>query len=723
MKQSTINQDTTDQNTPYPKKINVIKVIKDAFQDQNFRKYYQSFHENKKVKDIQESFKNLRTRNNPELIKSQSRELEQEIKKINEEFKDNEHLQEFRKLYEGKSNVDVNVINSFVEKEYKKTIGNTEETTDSTTQTLATTNLVTEFRVITGNLKKPKDSSVCSKLKENKEIELTLDDLKNLRKVYELYNKVPPEMRNLPNFKQSFKDFNINQIKTIVDPQAIDTVVQDRSWYTDDQMRIIGKSNLAPHCDTGSYQYIERLTYTLIDKDFVEHIRKEDKPIFISCNVNNNHWIAICILKNKNGVLKVLFKDPLGHSHKYIFAKIKEEFGKVGINDIGMIFDQRIDQKDSYNCGPMTLHNLVIIAKTVKEKGNDYLIDNFRNIEFCNSRLAHQLRKEHNKILNEKTQEERVESRKLLDEVKRTLNIADNELKPLEKILDIQLENGKNQLLKLDNAIKLDIGNEEAKKLKSVILYKIAEQHFKSGYIDTAHAYIEKSILANKANDLAKLLKKGIKDKLVQNITLNGEKTQEELLREIKQNGDIDNEQLKNNLNEIKKLRAKYENYTKEEIKEWATKEKENWLTKGKNYWEDDKSKLLDYIAIIDRANYIDTFERTGDGHHLRDTQILSILSCFNCPNGSNGRLNQVSTGEGKSTIVSVLAIIKALQGKKVDILTSSHILAERDAKEKAKLYELFNLTVSDNGVDLNYVRGEKECYKTNILYGSISNF
>lgn len=43
--------------------------------------------------------------------------------------------------------------------------------------------------------------------------------------------------------------------------------------------------------------------------------------------------------------------------------------------------------------------------------------------------------------------------------------------------------------------------------------------------------------------------------------------------------------------------------------------------------------------------------------------------------------LMQVATGEGKSTIVSALAILYALQGKKVDIFTSNSVLAERDAR------------------------------------------
>ena len=64
----------------------------------------------------------------------------------------------------------------------------------------------------------------------------------------------------------------------------------------------------------------------------------------------------------------------------------------------------------------------------------------------------------------------------------------------------------------------------------------------------------------------------------------------------------------------------------------------------------------------------------------MTDSQILSCFVALNA-NLTKGRKWL------KSTIVSVLAIIIALKGMKVDIITSSPVLAERDAKEKAKLY------------------------------------
>ena len=47
----------------------------------------------------------------------------------------------------------------------------------------------------------------------------------------------------------------------------------------------------------------------------------------------------------------------------------------------------------------------------------------------------------------------------------------------------------------------------------------------------------------------------------------------------------------------------------------------------------------------------------------------------------NTGRLLQVSTGEGKSMTVAMLTVVKALRGEVVDVVTSSSVLAKRDAE------------------------------------------
>ena len=53
----------------------------------------------------------------------------------------------------------------------------------------------------------------------------------------------------------------------------------------------------------------------------------------------------------------------------------------------------------------------------------------------------------------------------------------------------------------------------------------------------------------------------------------------------------------------------------------------------------------------------------------------------------NKGLLSQINTGEGKTTIISILASYKSLLGLKVDIICSSINLAELSLKEKKKYY------------------------------------
>ena len=78
--------------------------------------------------------------------------------------------------------------------------------------------------------------------------------------------------------------------------------------------------------------------------------------------------------------------------------------------------------------------------------------------------------------------------------------------------------------------------------------------------------------------------------------------------------------------------------------------------------------------------------------------------------------------------IISFLAVIKALEGKKIDIITSSLVLAERDAKLMKYFYNLFDLSVDYcRDLDLNSNNKNKnlenECYTADIVYGDTLSF
>ncbi|CAF1345422.1 unnamed protein product, partial [Didymodactylos carnosus] len=102
-----------------------------------------------------------------------------------------------------------------------------------------------------------------------------------------------------------------------------------------------------------------------------------------------------------------------------------------------------------------------------------------------------------------------------------------------------------------------------------------------------------------------------------------------------------------------------------------------------------------------------------------RNIQLLSLLILLNSENGM-GRLCPINTGEGKTTIVAMLAAIKALDGHKVDIVTSSPELAKPQAEQPKSFYDKFDLTVSHNGKCEIEI---KEQYKADIVYGAASDF
>jgi preprotein translocase subunit SecA len=75
--------------------------------------------------------------------------------------------------------------------------------------------------------------------------------------------------------------------------------------------------------------------------------------------------------------------------------------------------------------------------------------------------------------------------------------------------------------------------------------------------------------------------------------------------------------------------------------------------------------------------------------------------------------------------IVAMTALYHALRGKKVDIFTSSAVLAETETRpgtEVYSFYKLFGITVGNNCSSLDEETSMK-AYKNQVIYGTSFNF
>lgn len=108
----------------------------------------------------------------------------------------------------------------------------------------------------------------------------------------------------------------------------------------------------------------------------------------------------------------------------------------------------------------------------------------------------------------------------------------------------------------------------------------------------------------------------------------------------------------------------------------------------------------------------------------LRDTQKVAIVAFLTA---DRNILTQASTGEGKSLIVTAVAISQALKGKKVDIITSSALLAIRDSVKNSSeggvrdIYEAFGLDVAHNCNPDEAAR--TRAYNAHVVYGELANY
>ena len=112
-------------------------------------------------------------------------------------------------------------------------------------------------------------------------------------------------------------------------------------------------------------------------------------------------------------------------------------------------------------------------------------------------------------------------------------------------------------------------------------------------------------------------------------------------------------------------------------------------------------------------------------GFHPRETQLVAFAVLLLSSTTSTGRLLQMLTGEGKSCVIAMFAAALGLQSKQVDIVTSSPVLAVRDAEKWGEFFSIFDLKATHNTNIKKQLSDEEKthCYQHPIVYGTVSNF
>ncbi|KAM4651976.1 uncharacterized protein O3C94_014301 [Discoglossus pictus] len=153
---------------------------------------------------------------------------------------------------------------------------------------------------------------------------------------------------------------------------------------------------------------------------------------------------------------------------------------------------------------------------------------------------------------------------------------------------------------------------------------------------------------------------------------------------------------------------------------------------KNLDFLNPNPEKLVKILLGLSVAVEDVTTGKKVSGYFPRASQLAALLSLLlsKSPDSSTCLL-EIATGEGKSCIIAMFALIQAIRGKTVDIITSSPVLARRDHEEWKKIYEMFNITCSvvpPQGLDECSNSKERhtlinDAYSKDIVYGTVDNF
>mgnify|MGYP002624949837 CR=1 FL=1 len=163
--------------------------------------------------------------------------------------------------------------------------------------------------------------------------------------------------------------------------------------------------------------------------------------------------------------------------------------------------------------------------------------------------------------------------------------------------------------------------------------------------------------------------------------------------------------------------------YIYEQISYFEDEERNNysksemWINDREKYYKE-ISDLKNIGRIYSYFNHINR-DIVPEHYDIRTIQLISLLLLSNkLPKGIKGIYCKINTGEGKSLIIVFFSAYKVLLGNKVDIISSSSVLADKDAgdSEKIKFFSKLKIT-------MGALKDEDTNYDLDILYGDSTNF
>ena len=155
----------------------------------------------------------------------------------------------------------------------------------------------------------------------------------------------------------------------------------------------------------------------------------------------------------------------------------------------------------------------------------------------------------------------------------------------------------------------------------------------------------------------------------------------------------------------VEDLASVYASKTDKQLKEVTT-----WLKERLNKGETLDDILPDAFAVVREVS-----KRTLNMYHFH-VQILGGIALH------QGRICQMSTGEGKTLVSTMPAYLNSLAGKGVHVVTVNDYLAKRDAEWMGKIYKFLGVSVGVIYAQMPHAEKQK-AYQCDITYGTNNEF